>query len=52
MKITADDATGTEAMSIVLEYCACSADNMEVSDDGDLTCSLTGMGTTRTVAVA
>jgi len=52
IKLTADDATGTEAMGIELEYCRFSADNLDVADDGDLTVSLSGMGTTRTVTIA
>jgi len=52
IKLTADGADGTEDMGIELEYCRFSSDNLEVSDDGDLTVSLSGMGTTRTVTVA
>lgn len=52
MKLTADDASGTEAMGIELSYCSLSADNVDVADDGDLTASLTGMGTTRTITIA
>lgn len=52
MKLTADDATGTEAAGIELANCALSADNLDVADDGDLTCSLTGMGTSKTVTYA
>lgn len=52
MYLQANDATATEAMSIELLSCACSAGNVEVSDDGDLTFSLSGQGTTKTVTVA
>jgi len=51
MKLTANDPSGTEAMSIELEYCACASDNMEVSDDGDLTCSLSGQCVSKTINV-
>jgi hypothetical protein len=52
LKLTADDATGTEAAGIELANCALSADNVDVADDGDLTCSLTGMGTAKTFTIA
>ena len=51
MKLSVMDDADTEVASAVLTYCKCSSDNASVSDDGDLTCSLSGQSTTRTIAV-
>lgn len=52
MKVTVMSDADVEIMSAVLEDCRCSSDNASVSDDGDLTCSLSGQSTTRVIAVA
>lgn len=50
MKLTVMNDAGAEQASAVLSYCKCSSDNISVSDDGDLTCSLSGQALTRTIA--
>ena len=52
MKLTVMDDSDVEVMSVVMEYCKCSSDNLSVSDDGDLSCSLSGQATTRVQATA
>lgn len=52
MKLTVMDDSDVEVMSVVVEYCKCSSDNLSVSDDGDLSCSLSGQATTRVQATA
>lgn len=51
-KVTAMDDADTEVAGVVLTYCKCGSDNLSLSDDGDLTCSLSGQSTTRTMTVA
>lgn len=51
MKLTVFDEGDSEDMNIILTYCRASTDNLSVSDDGDLTCSLSGQAKTRTITV-
>lgn len=50
MKISAMNDSDVAQATAVLTYCKCSSDNWSVSDDGDLTCSLSGQSQTRTIA--
>lgn len=52
MNLEAQDATPATDLELELEYCVASSVNVEVSDDGDLTFSMSGQGTTRTLTVA
>ena len=52
MKLTVMSDADVEVMSVVMTYCRCSSDNLSVSDDGDLTASISGQGISRVVAVA
>jgi len=52
MKLTVMSDADVEVMSAVMTYCKCASDNLSVSDDGDLTCSLSGQCLTRVIAVA
>lgn len=51
-KLTVMDDDNVEVAGVVLTYCKCSSDNLSLSDDGDLTCSLSGQSTTRTMTTA